>query len=73
MGLPDEHLNEAKIRSYSHLKTIASGKFEEHRMEVARQSMLGGFLRREMGVLVPDTVLPVPLFKGDVRQEFVLR
>ncbi|MDP8205156.1 MAG: insulinase family protein [Candidatus Electryonea clarkiae] len=46
MGLPEEHLKESRDIVYQHLATITSGDFDEHRMEVARQSLLGKTLRR---------------------------
>ncbi|MBZ0265046.1 insulinase family protein, partial [bacterium] len=46
MGLPEEHLRESQAAVMEHLNRIRSGDFDEHRMEVARQSMLGSMLRR---------------------------
>ncbi len=46
MGLPEEHLDESREFVYDHLATIAQGKFDNHRMEVAKQSILGAVSRR---------------------------
>ncbi len=46
IGLPVEHLAEAHNAVYTHLARIARGDFDKHRMEVARNYLLGRTLRR---------------------------
>jgi len=46
MGLPMEYLVESKEAVFNHLKRIAEGEFDDHRLEVAKQSLIGAILRR---------------------------
>jgi len=46
MGLPEDHLEEARDAIYDHVKRIASGDIDEKRLAVAKGDLRGRVLRR---------------------------